>query len=350
MLKNRTVLVGDVLDKLRELPSTSIDVILTSPPYWGFRDYGVEGQWGLEPDFRDYLKKMRSFMDECKRVLKDTGTCWINLGDSYSTGDDLIAKTRMGIPERFYIQCIDDGWIARNHIPWVKSNAMPTSVKDRFQNKWESIFFFAKSRKYYFDLDAVRETPIGGHYEDFNRRIRDAKKLRQMGLDGAMIHATASDEEIGNYQPNGKAHFGTGGDIKTHMEESSYKKHKDKPSNPVSLSDRTAHARLDEGKEHESCLTNPKGKNPGDVFNITTNSFVEAHFATFPLELPIKIIKCSCPPDGIVLDPFFGAGTTGVAAEKLGRNWIGIEIKPEYVDNVILKRLDKHKNMRMVEF
>jgi site-specific DNA-methyltransferase (adenine-specific) len=186
-MENRTILQGDVLGKLLEIPDKSIDCIISSPPYWGLRDYDVDGQWGLEPDFRDYLENLRKLMHELKRVLKDTGTCWINLGDTYSGGnahsdwnnttigpprnpkfdsikkDHLQSKTRFGIPERFYINCIDDGWIARNHIPWIKSNAMPSSVKDRFTNKWESIFFFAKKQKYYFNLDAVREKPITGN-------------------------------------------------------------------------------------------------------------------------------------------------------------------------------------------
>ena len=193
---HRKILIGDVLEKMLEIPDESIDVIISSPPYWGLRDYGADGQWGLEKDFNEYLDKLDKLMDQCKRVLKPTGTCWINLGDTYSTvsggmkdlkngvkkkygkvdygvghahtGDgkpeldgafsvdqakmynNLQSKSRVGIPERFYIRCIDKGWIARNHIPWVKANSMPSSVKDRFTNKWESVFFFAKNQKYYF--------------------------------------------------------------------------------------------------------------------------------------------------------------------------------------------------------
>ena len=199
---SRQILHGDVLKKLVEIPDETFDTIISSPPYWGLRDYGVEGQIGLEPDFRDYLKIMGNIMDQLKRVLKSTGTCWINLGDTYSaqpvgkfngggkefsgrnmdavfasgivdkTGQGVKEKSRMGIPERFYIQCIDNGWIARNHIPWYKSNSMPSSVKDRFTNKWESIFFFAKAQKYYFNLDAVREKTIT-ESKPFNLRVRE---------------------------------------------------------------------------------------------------------------------------------------------------------------------------------
>ncbi|SVE64606.1 uncharacterized protein METZ01_LOCUS517460, partial [marine metagenome] len=155
---NRKILEGDIFDKIKEIPDKSIDTIITSPPYWGLRDYGVDGQFGLEPDFKDYLSKMQKVMVELWRVLKDTGSCWVNLGDTYSMGKN--AKSRVGIPERFYINCIDSGWIARNHLVWTKNNAMPSAVKDRFTNKWESIFFFVKQQKYYFDLDAVREKSL----------------------------------------------------------------------------------------------------------------------------------------------------------------------------------------------
>jgi DNA modification methylase len=290
-------------------------------------------------------------MDENKRILKDEGTCWVNLGDTYSTQSggmrDLAEgnttqygqvdygkfegsqnvrqpksnfrdKTRVGIPERFYINCIDNDWIARNHIVWAKANAMPTSVKDRFQNKWESIFFFAKNTQYYFNLDAVREVPLGG-YAAFNRRIRDAKKLNQMGLDGAIPAAKASAkemEEYGNHQPGDRSHFGTGKDI---------------------------------GKNMEKAGNTEQGKNPGDIFWINPKPFKEAHFATFPEELPEWIIKCACPQGGTVFDPFMGSGTVAAVALKNNRKWLGIEINPEYV-KIIKKRLDSLQSDTMEQF
>ena len=218
---NRQIFQGDVLEQLVQFPDGSIDCIISSPPYWGLRDYSVEGQLGLEPDFHDYLNKMQTIMDELKRVLKNTGTCWINLGDTYAGGGGhavpqtiqaanrksrmpenyeqdpgkakfrgKMGKSRFGIPERFYINCIDSGWIARNHIIWTKNNSMPSSVKDRFTNKWESVFFFSKNKKYYFDLDAVREPTITST-KPFNVRVRDSKKQRY--LQGA------TDEEIKNH-------------------------------------------------------------------------------------------------------------------------------------------------------
>jgi len=456
---NGNLLVGDVLQQIKTIPKESVDCCISSPPYWGLRDYGTgkwvggtnpncehlsikrktraerksnewmeeklgEGtfgderqfsadwcpecrasyedpQWGLERDFHTYLDKLDKLMVEMKRILKKTGSAWINLGDCYGShrsneDNKMVAvkqetdpikgyeKSRIGIPERFYIRCIDAGWTARNSIVWAKSNAMPTSVKDRFQNKWESIFFFVKSRKYYFDLDAVRERPLSEGYRPFNRRIRDAKKLNQMGLDGAMIQAHATEEEIGNYQPGERSHFGTGGDIQKHMEEAARKMsevpgqttqdihrnrlegksdwpewnnlqekstYKDIGSQgqAVSLKERMATRRLDEGYEHDSCLNNPLGKNPGDIFNINPKPFIEAHFATFPLELPEKIIRCACPPGGVVFDPFMGAGTVALAALNLNRKWLGIEINPDYVD-IIRKRLLPKENVSMDSF
>ena len=199
-MKNKVIKQGDVLEKLAEYDADSIDCIITSPPYWGLRDYGVEGQLGLEPDFHDYLETMQKIMDECKRVLKSTGTCWINLGDTYASGGGAgmeqtisqtsnkkeqdnspkakyrqsMAKSQIGIPGRFYGDCIDNGWKGRNFLPWVKANCMPSSVKDRFTNKWEAVMFFAKDIKYYFDLDSVR-VPTTTKSKPFNRRVRDTK-------------------------------------------------------------------------------------------------------------------------------------------------------------------------------
>ena len=386
-MNNRTILQGDVLAKLKEIPDGIIDCIISSPPYWGLRDYGVDGQLGLESDFRQYLEKMSVIMDELKRVLKKTGTCWINLGDTYSssvTGSfngggkefegrnmsgvessgnldksklGIIPKSRFGIPERFYINCIDSGWIARNHIPWYKSNSMPSSVKDRFTNKWESVFFFAKEQKYYFNLDAVREKTIT-ESKPFNIRVREnITGHAQAKLGDRSWNAT--DEE--------KERYNRDGTIKQYPENSNVSRlHKDrkqdstlgvdgKPkANYAGFNDRWKSRKqaIDNG-EHFSPLHyrgkeeyNPNGKNPGDVFFINPRPFPEAHFATFPVDLPLKILKCACPKDGMVLDPFFGAGTVGVAAEQLGLNWMGIELNEEYI-KIARKRLEPFLNEKL---
>ena len=409
---NREILVGDVLEKIKEIPDKTIDCVITSPPYWSLRDYSVEGQWGLEPDFHQYLAKMGRLMDELRRVLKDTGTCWINLGDTYSTtsggmrdmangkpnhhgmidydknkgfqsalkidqskkSTGLKPKCRIGIPERFYINCIDSGWIARNNIIWSKNNTMPSSVKDRFANKYESVFFFVKQQKYYFNLDAVREKSNTRPTKPFNVRVRDSNTQRF--LQGA------TEQEKLAHNKKGERKWGIN-------------------AGNTGLVDHSGNS-----------ADNPNGKNPGDLFQINTRPYKEAHFATFPPELPTKILKCGCPDKvckkcgfiveaitdhkvehfrenkrkdknvipnshverlpsdwtprhdkvigytdcgcnagfepGIVLDCFFGSGTVGEAAEKLGLRWIGIELNKEYV-KLAKKRLGPYLNQTRLE-
>ena len=377
-IKNRTILHGDVIEQLRNLPDECVDCVISSPPYWGLRDYGEEGQWGLEPEYGTYLIKMMTMMSSLWRVLKKTGTCWINLGDTYAGGvahfdfkmkdseqkkyysnnsihdrqfvgqkkDQIEAKSRYGIPERFYAMCIDDGWIARNHIPWIKENSMPNSVKDRFTNKWESIFFFTKQQRYYFNLDAVRIKPKG-ETKPFNIRVRDAKKgLGQAKLGDNPKAWKMSEKEDEEYDSKGerKQDSVLGRDGKP---KANYKGFNERWNNKAQdqYTKRILDAR-ESGSQHDNPLGNPKGKNPGDVFRINPRPFPKAHFATFPVDLPLKILKCACPKDGIVLDPFFGAGTVGVAAEKLGLNWCGIELKQEYID-IARKRLEPYKMERL---
>ncbi len=357
---HRTILKGDVIEKLKELPNECIDTVITSPPYWGLRDYGVPGQWGLEPSFHTYLEHMQQFMNEIRRVLKSSGSVWINLGDTYAGGNNhsdwsssnkrfysdqakkarqfkaqtkrhLEDKSRYGIPERFYIQCIDNGWIARNHIPWYKPNAMPSSVKDRFTNKWESIFFFVKNKTYYFDLDSVRQKRVSGaRYKPFAIHVREFNKGKTQLKFGETSRARIpSKNELPKYKRDGT-------------------KIREENKAQDQYTSRIQEAR-DKGGEHDNPLGNPNGKNPGDVFFINPQPFIEAHFATFPFELPAKIISCACPPGGLVLDPFFGAGTVGLAAEKLGRQWIGIELNEEYI-KIARKRLSPYVNERLEVF
>ena len=346
----------------------------------------MDGQLGLEPDFKDYLKTMSKIMRELKRVLKKDGTCWINLGDTYSakpvgkfngggkefagrnmdhvfgsgkvdkTGQGVMEKSRLGIPERFYIDCINDGWLARNFIPWYKSSSMPSSVKDRFTNKWEPVFFFAKSGRYYFNLDEVREKNI------YQAKPPKTKHSDIEHSQGKLFDDVADTPELEMYAE----------------QEKRKSVNIPKPSNRQTID--LKHSGIYDIETGES-LNHPLGKNPGDffkdieytdeellewiklcrknqkaldlappdIFFINTHPFPEAHFATFPVGLPKRILRCACPPDGIVLDPFFGSGTTGVAAEELGLKWIGIELNKEYIQ-IAKKRLEKYNNKRMGGF
>ena len=196
-METNQIYVEPCLETLKKMPDNFLDCVITSPPYWQLRDYGYEGQWGLEPTFNQYLENLWGMMDEIYRVLKPTGTCWINLGDTYNTisggirglerakekgstrsiskknilgngfqqqkATDIANKCLLLIPHRFAIGCIDRGWIVRNDIIWAKRNAMPESCTDRFSKKHEYFFFMTKSERYFFDLDAIRDKSIYGN-------------------------------------------------------------------------------------------------------------------------------------------------------------------------------------------
>ena len=284
------LLLGDALDQLRTLPDGSVDCIVTSPPYYGLRDYGTPGQYGLEATPAAYVETMRALFAEARRVLADDGTLWLNLGDSYSAGGQGVhggsgltggapayaprptrasgfaPKNLLMIPERVAIALQDDGWILRNRIIWHKPNAMPESVTDRLSQRYEPLFLLTKSQRYHFDLDAIREP--------------HAAPTRKAGA-----HAFRARDL--NHQ-------------------------------------RTA----------TGAYTGPddRGRNPGDVWQIATRPYPAAHFAVFPIDLPLRCIKAGCRPGGTVLDPFSGSGTTGAAARQLDRRYVGIDLNPAYHD------------------
>ena len=302
-MKTNIILHGDCLKKLKELPDESIDMCMTSPPYWALRDYGVKGQLGLESDFDTYVKKLCDVFEEVKRVLKKQGTCWVNLGDTYYTksgngflNDQInpnsrIEKTGINIankcrgkgllesknltlvPLRFAIEMQKRGWIIRNVIIWHKPNVMPSSVKDRFTVDFEYLFFFSKNKKYYF------ETQREPHKTLSIKRTKHSWN--------------------GHREPNSSY---SGMNIKN--------------------------------------MCHPKGRNKRTVWKITTKPFRDAHFAVYPQELCETPIKAGCPKTGIVLDPFFGAGTTGLVALKQNKKFIGIELNKKYI-KIAKKRLQE---------
>jgi len=282
---------GDALNTLKKIPDEFVDCVVTSPPYWGLRDYGVDGQIGLEPALEEYLEKLLVITKELKRVLKPTGIMFWNHGDCYGgikTGktdkkvSDCVRNSQRNLKKyapkfekclmlqnyRLILKMVDrQNWILRNIIIWHKSNHMPSSVKDRFANSYEPVFFFSKSKRYWSDLDAVRVS----HKAESLERVK-------RNWDGHR-------EPMSSYESM---------DIKR--------------------------------------MCHPHGKNPGDVWKISTGGFKGAHFATFPEKLITPTIKFGCPKSGVVLDPFMGAGTTGLVAKKLGRHYIGIELNKSYVE------------------
>jgi DNA modification methylase len=328
-----TILVGDVRERLRQLADNSIHCIVTSPPYWGLRDYGVDGQIGLESSPAEFIATMVEVFEELRRVLRPDGTCWVNMGDSYAAGGQgagagpckqdtnkgtlrldrprrapggLKPKDLCMMPHRLAIALQDAGWWVRQDIVWHKPNPMPESVRDRCTKAHEYIFLLTKSEKYYFDQDAIAE-PVSPN-----------------------THARLSQDvqsQIGSARANG------GTETSRPMKAGGRKLY---PGTGVGFGrgyDKVAKPRVKNNASFDDAMAiMPERRNKRSVWTITTQPFSEAHFATFPPELPETCIKSGCPPGGTVLDPFFGAGTTGLVADRLQRNCIGIEINPAYAE------------------
>ncbi len=369
-----TLYTGDATTTLAGLPEDSVDCVVTSPPYWGLRDYGT-GQWvdgdpncqhrradgdggaarrcrrcgarreddqhGLEPTPQDYVDRLRGVFAQLHRVLVDTGTVWLNLGDSYAAGpppgrtrdpmrtstlsgraaaatlresvrragvartQSLPRKNLVGMPWRVAFALQADGWILRNAIVWHKPNAMPESVRDRLSNRYEMLFLLTKQQRYFFDLDAIREPLARPAALDENIVIGGSRKGTRGGIDGTA-------------RRRGRTVYG-----KYRHAEPFAGRHPGAAMQPT-------------GAQHTA--GHPRGKNPGDVWPITTRPLREAHFAAFPIDIPLRCIAAGCPDGGRVLDPFSGAATTGMAARQLGRSYVGIDLNPEFHD-IGLRRL-----------
>lgn len=313
---------GDALDVAKALPAGGADCIVTSPPYFGLRDYGEPGQYGLEDSPAQYVENMRALFAELRRVLADDGTLWLNLGDSYYSGrgnpgpnaDDRknIArrgwvrpvdrpgrewakpKDLLGIPWRVAFALQDDGWTLRNDIIWHKPNAMPESVVDRLAGRHEHVFMLAKSKRYWFDLDPIREQYDGDR--EASRRSRSGRVNKANSVKTSWV-PPESRPTAWNVQSNMGA----------------------------------------TGRQHT--WTDKGGRNPGDVWEIPTQPFPGAHFAVMASKLAQRCIAAGCKPGGTVLDPFSGSGTTGMVAQRLGRKYIGIELNRDYLDLSLRTRL-----------
>lgn len=309
-----TLYLGDALTVLRDLDDASVDCVVTSPPYFGLRDYGAPGQYGLEPTPAEYVQTMAAVFREVQRVLSADGTMWLNLGDTYSTrarGNDKgwdksrlnnparvqkaqfasmrvgrrtefdrPPKSLLGMPWRVAFALQDDGWILRNDIIWSKPNGMPESVQDRLSCRHEHVFMFAKSRRYWFDCDAIAEEAVGG----------------QAGNSPEGLRAYA---ESAGLQPGRR--FG--------------------------------------GNPGSTLLDVHEKRRRGDVWEIATQPFPAAHFACMPQQLAEICVLAGCKPGGVVLDPFSGSGTTGAAAAKHGRRYVGVDVNASYLDLSLGTRL-----------
>lgn len=288
---------GEALAVLQTLPDSHVDCVVTSPPYWSQRDYMMRSQLGMESTADEYIEKLVEIFAYVWPVLKPEGTLFVNLGDVYGgnvggaqgkngqfagrgvTGSRVKArrpgaKCLMQIPSRFAIAMVDAGWILRNEIIWHKPNCMPESVKDRFTTDHEKVFFFTKKKQYYFDQQAILEPLSPATHARMSQNIED---------------------QTGSARANG----GT----------------------------RAARPMKTVGRKFD-----PEKRNKRTVWRIPTIGFKEAHFATFPPLLIEPMIKAGCPQGGVVLDPFFGAGTTGLVAAMNKRKYIGIDINKDYLE------------------
>lgn len=393
VLEMDKIIYGNAIDVLKTISSGSIDMCITSPPYWALRDYQTEqqiwdgdenckhewgakiihklrtsagehvtvgsnlneyqprqiqqgnfciecGAWygslGLEPSFELYIKHLCDIFDEVKRVLRKTGTCWVNLGDTYAgsgcgTNDyrteksksiqgkgknaqlykkggiaqkikDIQSKCLCLIPFRLAIEMVNRGWILRNVIIWQKPNCMPSSAKDRFTVDFEYLFFFVKNKKYYFETQC--EPMLGNEY-DINRMKSGRKEYKGKW--------SGYGEEVAKFR---------------------------------SPRVRTQRKSWDSKRIQSAFVASGElGRNKRCVWIIPTFPFPEAHFAVYPEALIETPIKAGCPKEGVVLDPFIGSGTTAVVSKKLGRNFIGIELNPKYID-IAKKRLNKISTLK----
>jgi DNA modification methylase len=319
MILRNQLIVGDARIALSDVPNTSVDCVITSPPYFRLRNYDHDGQIGLEQNVDGWVNELRRILRDVERLLKPTGSLWLNLGDSYSRDERAGAQPKSLLlgPEQVALAMMQDGWMIRSKVVWAKTNPMPTSVRDRLSCTWEIFYLAVRSRSYYFDLDVIRAP----HRSHLGRPSQAASRR--------------SRERTGPPAWSG----------------------------PLSGNNRG----LDRIKA-SGLVGHPLGKNPGDVWTLPTSNFRGDHHAGFPPQLIERPLLASCPERvcsrcgipwfrervrrlghlaalgelrpgcqcradwnrGIVLDPFMGAGTVAVVAEAHGRDWLGVELNPDY--------------------
>ncbi|BBX63230.1 methyltransferase [Mycobacterium saskatchewanense] len=313
-LPRNRIVIGDALTKLSALPDASVDCVITSPPYYSLRDYGAAGQIGLERHVDHWVENLAAISRQVARVLVTTGTYWLNVGDTYSVHPSQGGprKSLLMAPERLALRLQADGWIIRNKIVWAKPNPMPTSIPDRLNTAYEVVYVLARQSQYFFDLDAIR-VPHVSTRSAVKGSSRPVRKESWRGPNSDTVTGLAALKATG----------------------------------------RVGH---------------PLGKNPGDVWTIAPGGYRSTHHAIYPLTLAERMIAAGCPEarctrcrlpwqrtviralggtatraaltptclcqtgrePGLVLDPFMGSGTSAVAAEKIGRDWLGIELNPQF--------------------
>lgn len=336
-----TLYCGDVLEVLRDLPDDLVQTVVTSPPYWALRDYGVDGQLGLEKTPQEYIVNMTAVFNEVRRVLRIDGIAWVNIGDTYNspnthsgkadkvdwgiqrildakanvkgTTKELKPKDLCMIPARLAIALQDDGWWLRSEIIWNKPNPMPSSVKDRPTTAHEYIYLIARSSRYFYDAEAIREPAS----EALIRQVMDGyngDSIKDFGGSGAQNASDVKKRIIANARAR----------VRTDKQRGHSRQH-------AGFNDR-----WDSMTYAEQCAL---GANKRTVWTIATQPFKEAHFATFPEKLVEPCILAGSRQNDYVMDPFSGSGTTGVVALRYGRRYIGIDLNKEYLD-MSIRRLE----------
>lgn len=317
-------LLGDCLRVLRQLPSESFDTCMTSPPYWGHRQYAATGI-GLEEDFTEYVHHLAAVCDEVRRVLKPTGSLWLNLGDSYHE------KQLLGVPWRVALELTDSqGWLLRNDVVWNKVKGGPDNSIDKLRNVHEYVFHFTKQKSYFYDVDRIRSNPK-------TSKVRNGAVVSATGVSGVRyrrqieLSSALSDEEkeiafsaLDNMLQ--EVMEGRLADFRMIIRGQQRTTHSD--SERVS-----GRARELREKGFYFLRYHPKGSKPSDVWDILPEDTQkrESHFAPYPEDLCKIPILATCPEDGIVLDPFCGTGTTNLVAFQLGRKSVGIDLANQYV-------------------
>lgn len=359
-----TLYHGDAATVLATLPDGSADCIVTSPPYLGLRDYGVAGQIGAESSPAEYVAALVAVFHEARRVLADDGTLWLNLGDSYDS-----AKNLLGIPWRVAFALQDDGWILRNDIIWHKSNAMPESVTDRLSNRHEHLFMLSKSQRYWFDLDPIREPhestpdraggtalrgqkairpsgPNSGAYSEGGRNPGDVWPIASQPFKGVLRTSHRHPARHGQDEPVcDKGRIGSAG-CPLHGSPDRLDSMTSRDERGAAPLPRTSDTDVHHGQEPApGCVPIETSHEPSTLPSSSDSgcpccsNVATSHFATFPPALAERCVRAGCKPGGTVLDPFSGSGTTGLAAARHGRRYVGIDLNREYLDLSLRTRL-----------
>jgi len=379
--RRATLYIGESLDVLRILPDESVDTVLTSPPYWGARDYAAENQLGMEDEPGLYVDRLVKVFAEVRRLLTRRGTVWLNLGDVYLRGPKYSENSRRRytqgwnrnkqlalLPFRVAIALQEAGWLVRNSVVWLKPNAMPASITDRLTNRWEAVFLLAKDEEYFFSLDRLRipaKTSDAAEVERLQRThtakgkaVGDQGLRRWLNSPRHRIHIEGQRDVV--RRPCAPQAWKLASYLSTFAEKRRLNLHEiaqrlalpyervrhyfrpDKIGSrlpPPDVWDRlktllSLDSTYDDAMRVEigtnAIRNHPKGKNPGDVVRIALEPFDGQHYATMPKGLAHTLLLATLPPGGVCLDPFCGSGTTGLAALGLGGRFIGIDVVPAF--------------------